>query len=224
MLKSFRRSDTTPGPASGAFLTSPQGVIVIASIKGGSGKTTAAVGLYSAARAAGIDAELLDTDVAQQSASFWLRDDPALPVIRLSVVEAAARLSTRRPQLTIVDTAGSDAVEHTLIFARADLILLPLSDSPLDTKPTITLFARLHRTGLRKRYLFCNIDRATNRLYRDAHATPRVFEHSMRTVIPRRTAIKHCAELGIGLSNYRPAAEVAERFMALLAEIGELLR
>lgn len=224
MLATSSTSSTLVNSVNDGSPSPLRGTIIIASTKGGSGKTTAAVGLYDAARAAGINVELIDAD-AQHSASYWLRNDPELPVIQLSVVDAAARLAERRSELTIIDTAGSDAVEHSMLFERADLILLPLSDSRLDYKPALALFKRVYGRGEgHVKFLFCNIDRETSVAYRLAQAAPVVSSHSFQTVIPRRAAVKHAIALGHGLSHLGPAGEIAERFADLLVEIGEVLR
>lgn len=224
MLATSSTSSTLVNSVNDSSVPALQGTIIIASTKGGSGKTTAAVGLYGAARAAGLDVELIDAD-AQRSASYWLRNDPALPVIQLNVVDAAARLAECRSELTIIDTAGSDAIEHTLLFERANLILMPLSDTRLDYKPALALFKRVYGRGEgHVKFLFCNIDRETSVAYRLAQAAPFVSGHSFQTVIPRREAVKRSIALGQGLAQLGPTSGITKRFADLLAEIMEVLR
>jgi chromosome partitioning protein len=114
-------------------------VIVLASQKGGAGKTTLAAHLAIAAEAAGIGrAVLIDTD-PQGSLSAWWNvresDSPSLaPTTIAELPEKLASLKAAGFAVAVIDTppAITDAIRA--VVAMADLVLIPTRPSPHDLR------------------------------------------------------------------------------------------
>jgi chromosome partitioning protein len=114
-------------------------VIVLASQKGGAGKTTLAAHLAIAAEAAGVGrAVLIDTD-PQGSLSAWWNvresDSPSLaPTTIAELPEKLASLRTAGFAVAVIDTppAITDAIRA--VVATADLVLIPTRPSPHDLR------------------------------------------------------------------------------------------
>lgn len=121
-------------------------VIVIAMLKGGSGKTTSAVltALYYARQ--GLDVDLLDGDHTSQSAYDWARIAAAsgtpLPfqVERFPYTnDIAAELRQRRAasptkKRIIVDAGGGDAMYLEEAASEADILISTLAPSAADAR------------------------------------------------------------------------------------------
>jgi len=113
-------------------------ILLVASEKGGTGKTTLATNI-AAIRAAKVgDVLLLDTD-RQGSASYWstTRDQteghaPVICVQKFGVIDKdIERLSTRFKDI-IIDAGGCDSVELRSAFLVADKIYIPTQASQFD--------------------------------------------------------------------------------------------
>ena len=112
--------------------------VAIASQKGGTGKTTTAVHLATAATLAGFDAVVIDLD-PQGSAATWSDDrgDHAPEVIsgqatRLNVLlESAAREGF---DLVVIDTGPAADAAARRSAELADLVLIPCRPSAFDLK------------------------------------------------------------------------------------------
>jgi chromosome partitioning protein len=121
--------------------------IVLATQKGGSGKTTLAIGLAVAAMQEGHTVRLIEAD-AQGTLSNWkarrAEAEPRLePVTSADDVEQRLQIFERNGvTLTIIDTAGGVSAITTAAVRYADLVLIPARPSPADieaTAPTLSL-------------------------------------------------------------------------------------
>lgn len=114
-------------------------VIVLASQKGGAGKTTLAAHLAIAAEAAGAGpAVLIDTD-PQGSLSAWWNvrqvDTPALASATISELPSKlTALSQAGYALAFVDTPPAITDSIRSVVATADLVLIPTRPSPHDLR------------------------------------------------------------------------------------------
>jgi chromosome partitioning protein len=115
--------------------------IVLATQKGGSGKTTLAVGLAVAATQQGHTVRLIETD-SHGALSHWKRRR-AQPEPRIEPVTSADEIEQRLEifgrngvTLTIIDTAGGVSAITTAAIRYADLVLIPARPSPLDIEAT----------------------------------------------------------------------------------------
>jgi chromosome partitioning protein len=114
-------------------------VIVLASQKGGAGKTTLAAHLAVAAEAAGDGpAILIDTDPQGSLSSWWNErqaEDPKLaPTTIAELPEKLELLGLAGYRVAVIDTppAITDAIEAVLV--SADLVVIPTRPSPHDLR------------------------------------------------------------------------------------------
>jgi len=111
-------------------------VIVLASAKGGVGKSTLSAHLAIAAEAAGAGpVVLLDTDPQASLSKWWNKrqaETPGFAGIKGGLAATLAGLAKSGMALAIVDTppALSASIEATV--ATADLVLIPVTPSPID--------------------------------------------------------------------------------------------
>ena len=123
--------------------------VALVSMKGGSGKTTAAVHIAVAAAQQGRNVALLDTDPQQSAARWGDRRAAALPVV-LTVPPSRLAAELQRcadagTDLAIIDTpprAGSDNAAQAAARV-ADLVLLPCRPSVLDVEAIADTAARV---------------------------------------------------------------------------------
>jgi chromosome partitioning protein len=114
-------------------------VIVLASQKGGAGKTTIAAHLAIAAESAGAGpAVLIDTDPQGSLSAWWNVREADTPALASSTIaELAEKLSALAKAgyaVAVIDTppAITDAIRA--VVANADLVLIPTRPSPHDLR------------------------------------------------------------------------------------------
>ena len=108
--------------------------IVIASQKGGSGKTMLAAHLAVEAERAGDTAWLIDTD-RQATLSLWHERRKADTPQRLDVpfariADGLATLAAKDAAYCFIDTAPTISDQNTALLDLADLVLIPVRPSP----------------------------------------------------------------------------------------------
>jgi len=115
--------------------------IVLATQKGGSGKTTLAIGLALAATQAGHIVRLIETDPQGTLSNWQARRGLAEPLVE-SILEATAiesrleALSRGGVTLAIIDTAGGVSAATTAAIRHSDLCLIPARPSVADIEAT----------------------------------------------------------------------------------------
>jgi chromosome partitioning protein len=114
-------------------------VIVLASQKGGAGKTTLAAHLAVAAEAAGDGpAVLIDTDPQGSLSAWWnVREaqSPALaPTTIVELPEKLAALAAAGYQVALVDTPPAITEAIGSVVRSAELVLIPTRPSPHDLR------------------------------------------------------------------------------------------
>jgi chromosome partitioning protein len=128
--------------------------ITLATQKGGTGKSTLAVGLAVAAMQDRERVAIVETD-RQGTISKWAsrRDhgEPAVEQIadRFMIERTLSVLSRRAFTLVVIDTPGSDSEIVTEAIRLADLCLIPARPSPTDieaTHPTLKAIRRFDKT------------------------------------------------------------------------------
>jgi Mrp family chromosome partitioning ATPase len=127
-------------------------VIVLASQKGGAGKTTLAVHLAVTAEAAGDGpAILIDTGLQGSLSSWWNErqaEDPKLaPVTIAELPEKLELLGLAGYRVVIIDTppAITEAIEA--VVRSADLVLIPTRPSPHDLRAVGSTVALVQGAG-----------------------------------------------------------------------------
>lgn len=114
-------------------------VIVLASQKGGAGKTTLSAHLAVAAEAAGDGPTvLIDTDPQESLADWWNERQAETPAFAASPVAAlAGHLETLKAagfKVAIIDTPPAMTASIKAVVAVADLVLIPVRPSPHDLR------------------------------------------------------------------------------------------
>jgi len=131
--------------------------ITFATQKGGTGKSTLAVGLAVAAMNDGERAIIVETD-RQGTVSNWAarRDDPEPGVVQVLdrfVLERTLSVFGRRGySLAIIDTPGSDSEIVAEAIRLSDLCLIPARPSPTDIEAAHPTLRTIQRHG--KRFAF----------------------------------------------------------------------
>lgn len=113
--------------------------LVIASQKGGAGKTTLAAHLAVAAEQAGAGpAVLIDTDPQGSLAAWWnVREDTAPALATASLADLPAKLEALAAagvKLAVIDTPPAITAAIRDVVRLADLVLIPTRPSPHDLR------------------------------------------------------------------------------------------
>jgi chromosome partitioning protein len=116
-------------------------IVVMATLKGGSGKSTAAACLAAHCQLGGLRTAVIDAD-PQASLLHWqsLGEPPIdLPIIADTSEEVAsrARALVHEAELVIIDTAGFRNRTMIEALSVADLAVIPIKASPLDISAAI---------------------------------------------------------------------------------------
>lgn len=111
-------------------------IIVMASRKGGAGKTTIAAHLAVEAERVGAGpVALIDTDPMQGMTQWWDARQEQSPVLFKGVVaDLAPQLKEQGFKLLVVDTPPSIGPEVALAVESASLVLIPVQPSPNDLR------------------------------------------------------------------------------------------
>jgi chromosome partitioning protein len=124
--------------------------IALASQKGGTGKSTLAIGLAVAAMEDGERVFMLETD-PQGTVSYWSarrsNPEPAIERItnRFRLERALRDVKERGYTLAIIDTPGSDSDIVTEAIRLADLCLIPARPSQADIEAACPTLKTIHR-------------------------------------------------------------------------------
>jgi chromosome partitioning protein len=123
--------------------------IVLATQKGGSGRTTLAIGLALAAMQAGHTVRLIETDSQGTLSNWQARRAYAEPIVEPVYVagEIEQRLQAFRQSgvtLTIIDTAGGLSAATATAIRCADLCLIPARPTVADVEATASTLRVAH--------------------------------------------------------------------------------
>ncbi|MDX2289867.1 MAG: ParA family protein [Hyphomicrobiaceae bacterium] len=113
-------------------------IITLASSKGGVGKSTTTAALAGAYAAAGCRTHVIDLD-NNHTVSRWLDDGSATPRLSVSVADPqdltehlSAIAEAHKPDVTLIDIAGTYERALTVAVARAHLTIIPAGPSEAD--------------------------------------------------------------------------------------------
>ncbi|MEX6508950.1 AAA family ATPase [Jiella sp. M17.18] len=211
--------------------------IAMSQTKGGVGKSTSAINIAGAAADMGSQVLLIDAD-QQKSALSWHRRGGSVKTIELmpkAVPDALKRYSPRY-DVIVVDTAGSDSAEQTLIVEAVDLVLCPLDNPWLSSVAAINSVGRARARGTPARIFLSRISGAATdaRLARVRgiiedlvekewekrgwHVDPLFMQSVIRDRVPTADALGAARTVFEG----RCAAKAAAEYKALFIEVKEL--
>ena len=142
--------------------------IALISRKGGTGKSTLAIGLAIAAMEAGERACLIEADPLG-TVSNWRRRrsraEPAVECVRdgYALTQCLDLLARRGVTLAVIDTAGGWSDTSTAAIGAADLCLIPARPSPADIEAAVPALRAIRAAG--KPFAFV-LNQAPARSYR----------------------------------------------------------
>jgi chromosome partitioning protein len=142
-------------------------VLVLASQKGGAGKTTLAFHLAVAAETAGAGpVAMLDTDDQGTLTKWWQKRDGNTPKMANCEIGTLAttlgELKDNGTKLVIIDTAGRDNAANRSVIQQADLVVMPVKPSAGDLwalSRTVNVCVELKRPFI---FVVCQAVRGTS--------------------------------------------------------------
>jgi chromosome partitioning protein len=199
--------------------------IVLATQKGGSGKSTPAIGLALAAIQAGHTVRLIETD-SQGTLSNWQSRRPyAEPIVEPIYVagDVEQRLQSLERDgvtLTIIDTAAGVSAATTSAIRYADLCLIPARPSVADIEATASTIS-LSRAW-NKPFAFV-LNQTPIRGQRITHAATTLADQAAldlagvlaQPLIVMRNDHQDALSAGLAVSEYAPASKSADEIRSL---------
>jgi chromosome partitioning protein len=184
-------------------------VLVLASQKGGSGKTTLSGHLAVEAEAAGIgQVALIDTDPQGSLSEWWNSRATASPrFVKVGLAElgsALGRLKETGLKLAVIDTPPAITASISSVVAHADLVLIPTRPSPHDLR-AVTATVEIAETH--RRPLMFVVNGATARAKITSEAAVALSQHG--TVAP--VTIHHRVDFAASMVDGRTVGEVAPK-------------
>jgi len=148
-------------------------VLALISRKGGTGKSTLAIGLAGAALEAGHDVCVVEADPLGTVSNWRRRRDRAAPAVEsvhdgLSLLARLPRLAARGVTLAIIDTAGGWSETFNAAVYAADLCLIPARPSIADIEAAAPALTAVR--AAEKPFAFV-LNQAPIRSYRVGNAT-----------------------------------------------------
>jgi len=184
-------------------------VLVMASQKGGSGKTTLSGHLAVEAEAAGIGpVALIDTDPQGSLSHWWNARQAAVPhfakVGMLDLGDALKHLRDAGMRLAVIDTPPAITASIAQVVAHADLVVVPTRPSPHDLRAVGATVDIAERAG--KPVIFV-VNGATPRARITGEAAIALSQHG--TVAP--VTLHHRVDFAASMVDGRTVGEVVAK-------------
>ena len=201
--------------------------ITFASQKGGTGKSTLAIGLAVAAVADGEQVFILETDLQGTISKWRARRSNLEPVVeqiasRFQLERELRNVERRGGTLAIIDTPGNDSEIVTEAIRLCDLCLIPARPSQADieaTHPTLKAISRFDRG-----FAFV-LNQAPVRGQRPTRAATALNEVGMLAfpyIVLRNDHMDSLAA-GLGVTEFAPEGIAAAEIRTLLAWSKQIL-
>lgn len=211
--------------------------LLVASAKGGVGKSGLVINLAAAACAAGYSAAIFDTDTDQHTCVEWKRAGGAIEVAKIEPSDITKALeSYQHVDLVFIDTCGAVLAEHSAGFECADLILIPLSTSQPDRAPALRTFKKARARSRPTRFVLSLIDPSATEARRVAGQTllrslmpPETSDQNLNTwfmesVITRRVPLRDAMDRGGTAFSTAHTARSRSEFEELFREVSTITR
>ncbi|MCP4615292.1 MAG: ParA family protein [Bradyrhizobium sp.] len=198
--------------------------IVLATQKGGAGKSTLAIGLARAAIDTGHIVRLVETDQQGTLTSWKARRGHAEP--RVDPVYAAGDIAGRLDSLAregvtiaIVDTAGGVGIATSTAIRNADLCLIPARPNVADIEATAVTVAEVRRAGTPFAFVLNQTPLRGQRIAGAADALGvtalDIPDAVAQPFIVMRTDHQDALSAGLAVSEYAPSGKSAEEIRGL---------
>lgn len=213
-------------------------IILIASQKGGVGKSTTAVNIAAVLANQGNDVLLVDSDRQASVSEWWAErklnhpDNPKIACIqKYGELDDTLTDLSNRYQYVIVDVTGRDSEEMRSAMVVADILLTPVKASQVDinTLPNMSRIVKSSRLVNKslKAYAFLSIAPSNPKINEIDQAKHTILEFPelilLNTVVFDRKIYRDCMADGLSVTelNGRADSEVAARkeTTALVEEI-----
>jgi chromosome partitioning protein len=204
-------------------------VVTVANLKGGAGKSTAAIHLASAAQAAGIQTAIIDADPDQQAAAKWGDSRPARPPAVLSAVhsrlpQAIAEAGRGGAGLVLIDTAAFEQKILAAAVREAALVLIPCRPTAQDVQ---YLAATADIVAAHRKPAAVVLNQVEPRLAETGQSRALIARIGLPlspVSLSKAVAYQRAIAAGLGVTEYEPAGKAAREVLALLEWISGLLR
>ncbi|MHC2021332.1 nucleotide-binding protein [Methylobacterium sp. CM6247] len=203
-------------------------VLVLASQKGGSGKTTIAASLAVAARQDGERVVVVDLD-PQGSLAEWGKAREATDIIFRSVPPSDLKAwitATRKVpavSLIILDTAGTFGEEVDTALRHADLCLVPVRPSAIDLRAAGPTVNRIRQFGKDFAFILNATNPVTQARTADAIAALEVGG-AVAPPLADRTDFRDAAAMGLGVTEIAPSGKAALEIRALWSWVKDRMK
>lgn len=208
-------------------------ILAVATLKGGSGKSTVACSLAVHWRLAGHHPVLIDADPQRSLVRLAARERAlgGVPVHETSesggdIASTARRLAVDHSPV-IVDTAGFRAPSTLAALAAADLVLVPVKPSPLDVDVMLdTARALFHTADGKVPRFYCLLTQTTRDSVIARHIRSELIEAGfplLNSELINRVGYGEAALFGATPSLLDPRGLAAADITALANEIEKLL-
>jgi chromosome partitioning protein len=193
--------------------------ITFATQKGGTGKSTLAVGLAIAAMEDGERSVIVETDPQGTVSNWAARRDGGEPGVermldRFALDRALSVLGRRGYTLAIIDTPGSDNDIVTEAVRLADLCLIPARPSPADIEATHPTLKAIRRFGRRFAFVLNQAPARGQRPTRIAETLNELGVLALPYIALRNDHMDSLAG-GLAVSEFAPAGKAAAEIRAL---------
>jgi chromosome partitioning protein len=206
-------------------------VITIASLKGGSGKSTMACCLAVHWRLKKYDAVLIDADPQRSVARLAEREMKlgGVPVIEKADKNALRSVSSdaTKHEVTIIDTPGFDSDVTIAALKIADLVLIPVKASPMDVDRMLdTVSTLLTSEQDWTPNFFCILTQTTRSSVISRHIRSELEESRFPVFtneLPNRVAYAEAGLFGATPTLIAPKSAAAKDIAAVAAETEKAL-
>ncbi len=205
-------------------------IITVATMKGGSGKSTVASCLAIHWQLAGRNPAVIDADPQRSIARLAARERAlgGVEVVEDSSVDAwrTARKIAGNGRQVVIDTAGFRSQATLACIAAADFLLVPVKASPLDIDRMLdTLNSLIEASGGRRPLYRCVLTQTTRDSVIAKHVRSELMEAGfpvLKTEMNNRVIYAESALWGATPTLIEPAGAAAREIAAIAAEIDTL--
>jgi chromosome partitioning protein len=202
-------------------------VLAMASLKGGTGKTTVCLNLAVTAEEAGLKTVVIDVDPQQASAKWGDlravtgRSPPVISAMAARLPQALESAEALGAKLIVIDTAAH--AEGILVSSidAADLVLIPCRPTIVDLQ---YLASTVQLTALRRKNAAVVLNAVQTRTVDRCQAEGAITDMGISLVpvgVSNLVAYARAITTGQGVTEFEPSGRAAAEMRALFGEIAD---